>query len=225
MIRILLVIACLLGATCAFTTVAVSQRADLRVFETDKATESKEEAEDKLKASGVEKFLSKKFPTFSKLLLNDEMRKAINEGNTTIFAPTEAAFEDLGERKIKQIKDPRNNEIQQKMGLYHLVSGQSITPIELKTEDWTKGRPKDGSLPNTLIAGVVTMGGEVPVGRSKSGGFLGFGAKEDGGIVIGPNSKIIQSYQVQGSMVHEMDGLVSPDVLWRYCDQLRIPGF
>lgn len=71
----------------------------------------------------------------------------------------------------------------------------------------------------------MTLGGEVPVGRSKSGGFLGWGAKEDGGVVVGPEAKIIQSFKVEDCIVHEMDALVSPEILWRYCDQLRIPGF
>jgi hypothetical protein len=63
------------------------------------------------------------------------------------------------------------------------------------------------------------------VGRSKSGGFWGYGAKEDGDIVIGPEAKIVQSFNVESCVVHEMDALVSPLALWRYCDQLRIPGF
>lgn len=225
MIQTLLLLVCLSGSSFAFAPSAfVSPRADLSLYETERAAESTE-SDENLKAGGMENFLNKKFPSFSKLLLNDEMIKAINEGKTTILVPNDLAFEQLGEKKIKQINDPRNDEIRQKMGSYHVVSGKSITAVELRTEDWTKGRPKDGSKPNTLIAGVVTMSGEVPVGRSKSGGFLGFGAKEDGDIVIGPNSRIVQSYIVQESMVHEMDGLVSPDVLWRYCDQLRIPGF
>ena len=78
---------------------------------------------------------------------------------------------------------------------------------------------------DTLIAGLKSLSGEVPVGRSKSGGFLGFGATEDGDIVVGPSAKIVQSFEVEGSFVHEVDALVSPLILWRYCDQLRIPGF
>lgn len=78
---------------------------------------------------------------------------------------------------------------------------------------------------DTLIAGIKTLSGEVPVGRSKSGGFLGLGATEDGDIVIGPSAKIVQSFNVEGSFVHEVDDLISPQILWRYCDQLRIPGF
>jgi uncharacterized surface protein with fasciclin (FAS1) repeats len=172
----------------------------------------------------LDAFLEKKYPSFYRLV-NDDMIKAIKEGQVTIFAPNEAAFEALGEKKAAQIEDPRNLEIREKMGSYHVVAGESISAVELRTEDWTRGRPKDGSPPNTLIAGVKTLSGEVPVGRSKSGGFLGWGAKEDGDIVIGPGAKIVQSFNVEGSIVHEVDALISPLILWRYCDQLRIPGF
>jgi len=190
-----------------------------RLRETENETQDEEELKE------VELFLNKRYPSFSKILLNDDVRKAINDGKSTIFVPNEAAFERLDEKKRSQITDPRNEEIREKMGSYHLLPGQTISAIELKTEDWTKGRPKDGSKPNTLIAGIVTLSGEVPVGRSKSGGFLGFGAKEDGDIVVGPKAKIVQSFNVQDSMIHEMDGFISPQVLWRYMDQLRIPGF
>jgi uncharacterized surface protein with fasciclin (FAS1) repeats len=188
-------------------------------------TESSSEDIKDVQNPKVEVFLEKKFPSFHKLILNDECRKAIAEGAVTIFAPNEAAFLALGERKLAQIEDPRNAETRERMGSYHVLPAQAISAIELRTEDWSRGRPKDGSLPNTLIAGVVTISGEVPVGRSKSGGFLGFGAKEDGDIVIGPEAKIVQSFNVQDCIVHEMNALISPVILWRYCDQLRIPGF
>ena len=43
-----------------------------------------------------------------------------------------------------------------------------------------------------------------------------------GDIVIGPEAKIVQSFNVEGSFVHEVSDLISPSLLWRYCDQLRI---
>lgn len=43
-----------------------------------------------------------------------------------------------------------------------------------------------------------------------------------GDIVIGPEAKIVKSFNVDGSFVHEVDDLISPALLWRYCDQLRI---
>jgi len=210
------------GGTQAFTTGFRNPRvATVRMFETESAPEDSTSDED---LAEVEVFLNKKFPSFTSVLLNDAMRKSINEGTATLFVPNEAAIEALGEEKMAQIMDPRNEEIREKMGSYHVISGESISAMELKTEDWTK-RPKDGSKPNTLIAGIKTLSGEVSVGRSKSGGFFGFGAKEDGDIVIGPRAKIVQSFAVQDCIVHEMNDIVSPDVLWRYCDQLRLPGF
>ena len=221
MIRALFLSVLFLTGTFAFMGVGSHPRKALntRLRETENETQDGEELKE------VELFLNKRYPSFSKILLNDDVRKAINDGKSTIFVPNEAAFERLDEKKRSQITDPRNEEIREKMGSYHLLPGQTISAIELKTEDWTKGRPKDGSKPNTLIAGIVTLSGEVPVGRSKSGGFLGFGAKEDGDIVVGPKAKIVQSFNVQDSMIHEMDGFISPQVLWRYMDQLRIPGF
>ena len=221
MIRALFLSVLFLTGTFAFMGVGSHPRKALntRLRETENETQDEEELKE------VELFLNKRYPSFSKILLNDDVRKAINDGKSTIFVPNEAAFERLDEKKRSQITDPRNEEIREKMGSYHLLPGQTISAIELKTEDWTKGRPKDGSKPNTLIAGIVTLSGEVPVGRSKSGGFLGFGAKEDGDIVVGPKAKIVQSFNVQDSMIHEMDGFIFPQVLWRYMDQLRIPGF
>lgn len=175
-------------------------------------------------SSKLDAFLAKKYPSFH-ALMNDDMKKAIIKGPVTLFVFNEAAFEALGEKKRTQIEDPRNSEIREKMGSYHMIAGEAVSAIELKTEDWTKGKPKDGTPPNTVVASIVTLSGEVPVGRSKSGGFLGFGAKEDGDIVIGPGAKIVQSFNVEGSFVHEVDALISPLILWRYCDQLRIPGF
>lgn len=169
----------------------------------------------------LDAFLEKKYPGFYNLM-NEEMMKTIKQGPCTIFVPNAAAFEDLGDKKRGQLEDPRNLEIREKIGSYHIIPSEAIDAITLRTEDWSKGRPKDGSKPNTMIAGFKTLSGEVPVGRSKSGGFLGFGAKEDGDIVIGPEAKIVQSFNVEGSFVHEVSGLISPLLLWRYCDQLRI---
>ena len=129
----------------------------------------------------LDSFLEKKYPSFYKLI-NDDMTKAIKQGSVTIFVPNEAAFQGLGDKKTSQIEDPRNLEIREKMGSYHIIAEESIDAMTLRTEDWSKGKPADGSRPNTMIAGFKTLSGEVPVGRSKSGGFLGFGGKEDGTI-------------------------------------------
>lgn len=175
----------------------------------------------------IEKFLSKKFPDFYNLLCkNDSIWKTLDEcPSYTLFAPNAQAFEALGEKKRLQLEDPRNLETAQKMGLYHVIPSEAVTNQRLLTEDWTGPKPKDGSPRPIKVGGIQTMGGVVSVGRSKSGGFLGFGAKEDGVAVVGSNARIIQSYilgEKQECIVHEMDGLISPELLWRYCDQLRI---
>lgn len=189
-----------------------------------------ETAEESSTNSKVIRFLESKYPTFYKLLVRDNetfLKTLFESAEHTIFVPNEAAMEALGAKKLQQMMDPRNEEIAQKMGLHHIVPGKALSATELRTEDWSRGRPKDGSRPPSLIAAIVTLAGEVPVGRSKSGGFLGttLGAKEDGDIIIGPEGQIVQSFQVEQCLVHEMDALISPLQLWRYADQLRIPGF
>ena len=147
------------------------------------ASESSEADSEEEERPKLDAFLEKKYPSFYNLI-NDDMAKAkaIKQGSVTIFAPNEAAFEGLGEKKRSQIEDPRNLEIREKTGSYHIIPDDSIDAITLRTEDWSKGKPADGSRPNTMIAGFKTISGEVPVGRSMSGGFLGFGGKEDGTI-------------------------------------------
>ena len=71
--------------------------------------------------------------------------------------------------------------------------------------------------------GVVTIGGVVDVGRSRTGGFMGIGGQEDGGVLVN-GAKMIQTLEVEKALIHEMDALISPEILWRYVDQLRIPG-
>jgi hypothetical protein len=72
--------------------------------------------------------------------------------------------------------------------------------------------------------GVITQGGEVPVGRSVTGGMFGMGGKEDGGVTINNGAKVVQSVPLGKGVLHEVDALTSPSILWRYMDQLRIPG-
>ena len=232
----------------------------IRLFETSSSAdistaESKDEQDttpptaagsQQLDRSKLDLFLSKKYPKFYKTLMNDEMKKVIatassgdketgsGGGRCTVFVPNAEAFEDLGSKKLQQLDDPRNIEIREKMGSYHVIATESVSAVELLTEDWTKVKPGKNKKPNTVIASIITMSGEVPVGRSSNslqgiGGLLGFMTKEgdggDGDIVIGPDAKIVQSFIVDGNYVHEVDSLISPLILWRYCDQLRIPGF
>jgi uncharacterized surface protein with fasciclin (FAS1) repeats len=159
-------------------------------------------------SSAVGEFISSKYPTFDTIVKsNDALWKALGESTEgfTIFVPSEEAMSALGETKVGQLQDLRNIETAEKIGMYHAIS-------ELVTVD-------------QLFAsgGVVTLGGEVPVGRSTTGGMFGFGGKEDGGILI-QNAKIVQTWEVSTGLIHEVDALISPQILWRYVDQLRIPG-
>ena len=151
------------------------------------------------------------------------------ETGMTLFAPNTQAFENLGAKKLQQLEDERNQETAEKMAAYHVIPNEAVAATRLSTEDWTVGRPKDGSKPAFTVEGIETAGGIVPVGRSKDEGLWGTGwfAKEDGGAVVGPNARILRSYIIgkQNCIVHEMDGFISPELLWRYLDQLRIPGF
>jgi len=127
----------------------------------------------------------------------------------TIFAPNEAAFIDLGEKKLDQLGDVRNDEVTEKIASYHVIL-EPVTADELFNS-----------------GGVVTEGGEVPAERSISGGFFGVGGKEDGGVTLN-GAKVVQSFQFADAtitgIVHEVDAFVSPSIMWRYVDQLRIPG-
>ncbi len=69
----------------------------------------------------------------------------------------------------------------------------------------------------------ILLQGDLPVGKTKKGGFLGFGGEEDGGVTVN-GARILESFEVTNCVVHEVDDLVHPKLLWRYMDQLRIPG-
>lgn len=195
-----------------------------------------EEDEDYI-ALQAEKLLKRDYPSFHSLISKtDNIWTTLSELSTdfTLFVPNEDAFKDLGSKRLMQLKDERNLETAQKMGLYHVVATDVLTPAQLQTEDWTVPKPKDGSPRPITIGGVITMAGKVPIGRRKVGGFLGWGAKDEGNdVVIGPTARIVRSIKIAGRkgcsnagscIVHEMDALVSPEILWRYCDQLTIPG-
>mmetsp|Transcript_51963 Transcript_51963/g.60728 ORF Transcript_51963/g.60728 Transcript_51963/m.60728 type:complete len:239 (-) Transcript_51963:124-840(-) len=185
--------------------------------------------------SELETFLTEKYPAFHTLVKgNQDVWKTIKDtaigdgeeiprGGFTVFAPNAKAFENLKGKKNKQLADPRNIETVEKIGAYHFISEEAVSAERLRREDWTKPKTADGN-PVLKVGGIMTLGGEIPVGRSKSGGFIGFGAKEGDGIVVGnDNAEIIESFTVGNCIVHEVDALVSPVILWRYCDQLRIP--
>jgi hypothetical protein len=174
--------------------------------------------------SSLDTFLSTKYPDFYSILnQNDEVAKVLNaQGAITVFAPTAEAFENLGEKRRAQLVDPRNLETVEKIGAYHIVEGEVVPATSLFQEDWTVPRTEKGN-PQLSYQGVKSMGGAIAVSRSKSGGFLGLFKEEDGGVIIGPEAKIVRSFTVgKTAIVHEVNALVSPELLWRFTDQVRI---
>ena len=185
------------------------------------------ESEAPYERSNLDKFLSAKYPAFYTLLsLDDEILKLLQDTKSiTVFVPNQQAFDTLDEKKQSQLTDPRNLETVQKICAFHIIPDKAVPATRLFQEDWTVPKTKDGK-PELPFCGVMTMGGEVAVSRSKSGGVLGLTNKEDGGIIIGSDAKIVKSFNVGATaVVHEVNGLVSPVLLWRFMNQLRIPGF
>lgn len=108
--------------------------------------------------SEIELYLAENFPSFYNLLLVNavDVLKALRNPNTvfTIFAANDHAFERLGDRKLQQLRDPRNLETTNKIAAYHVVTddGQAVTADMIL--DF-----------NTNIGGVVTLaGGTYPMG-------------------------------------------------------------
>ena len=155
----------------------------------------------------VEDCLNDEFPSFAALVFqNEELWRGLRDGSGyTVLAPNEAAFAKLDDKRQNQLKDPRNGEVVEQIGAYHVISD----PVS-----------KDDLYESS---GVVTAGGRIDVGRSVVGGFMGIGGKEDGGVTVN-GARIISSKQIGECVIHEMDDFAHPKVLDRYFDQLRIPG-
>lgn len=157
----------------------------------------------------IEAYLNERYPAFMTVLSrNEKACKVLRESGTvgfTVFAPNDQAIMALGESKVAALGDVRNTETIEKIGAYHIIS----EPV------------RADALFNA--GGVVTMGGDVMIDRSVSGGFFGVGGKEDGGVTVN-GANVLSSTDVGSGVVHEMDGFISPALLWRYIDQLRIPG-
>ena len=155
----------------------------------------------------VEACLNDEFPSFAALVFqNEELWRGLRDGSGyTVLAPNEAAFNKLEDKRRAQLKDPRNGEVVEQIGAYHVISD----PVS-----------KDDLYESS---GVVTAGGRIDVGRSVVGGFMGIGGKEDGGVTVN-GAKIVSSKAKGECIIHEMDDFAHPKVLDRYFDQLRIPG-
>lgn len=180
----------------------------------------------------VETYLNANHPIFVQALLskNDKVWKSIRAdgAQSTIFAPTDQVFVELGEKVSRlcrlalillfaarslsvwyqrrtQFGDERNRETVEKIAAYHVIN-EPVTADELFAS-----------------GGVITLGGEIPVERTTTGGMFGLGGKEDGGVTIN-GAKVTETTNIGDCIIHSVDKVVSPNVLWRYMDQLRIPG-
>ena len=160
----------------------------------------------------IRDFLQQYYPGFFSILdMNEEVWKAIGdtaddaEVGFTVFAPTNEALQALGAEKEAQLFDERNRETTEKIAAYHVI-GEPVSAEALFN-----------------AGGVLTVGGEVPIERSISGGLFGIGGQEDGSVTLN-GAKVLRTANVGNGLVHEVDSLVSPSIMWRYMDQLRIPG-
>ena len=80
---------------------------------------------------------------------NEELWRGLRDGSGyTVLAPNEAAFNKLEDKRRSQLKDPRNGEVVEQIGAYHVISD----PVS-----------KDDLYESS---GVVTAGGRIDVGRS-----------------------------------------------------------
>jgi uncharacterized surface protein with fasciclin (FAS1) repeats len=169
----------------------------------------------------IQSYLQTNYPLFETLLLSkipniySILKESDAANGYTIFVPSNAVMENIDSKRKLQISDPRNAETTEKLASYHVIPNGKVTQERLKREDWTV--PKIDGVAALSIGGVLTLGGELRVGRSKSGGVFGFGAKEDGGVVIGNNdAKVVKSTNVgEKGVVHEVDGFVAPELIWR----------
>jgi uncharacterized surface protein with fasciclin (FAS1) repeats len=156
----------------------------------------------------VQNFINENYPSFDRLILskNQNVWKKLSDAESfTIFCPTDSVFTNLPEKRLQQLKDVRNLETVEKMAEFHCVN-EPVTAEELFNS-----------------GGVITLGGVVDVKPSVSGGFFGIGGTEDGGVTVN-SGKVTKTVPIGSCILHEVDALVSPELLWRFCDQLRIPG-
>ena len=144
----------------------------------------------------VEQFLDTNTRAFYEVIMkkNDDVWKKLRDSpvGVTIFAPTDEAMQNLGDKKLNQLADVRNEEALMKMGAFHAVN-EPVGAEELFDS-----------------AGVIPIAGEaIPVERGITGGIFGVGGKEDGSVTVG-GAKVLDSIVVGESIIHVTDALVSP---------------
>lgn len=177
----------------------------------------------------VEEYLAERYPMFTNMILRKNenlwkklLQNAVSEnGGFTIFVLTDRYLTQnviTSEKIMNQLQDQRNLETIEKISLYHTIN-EIVSYEQL-----------------CYAGGIQTMGGVVPIEEKGNGnGFFGlFGNNKkrtnlqddevDAPITI--NGANIIRYYIIGNecSVFEMDNFLSPKLLWRFMDQLRIPG-
>ena len=130
-----------------------------------------------------------------------------DEQKYTIFVPSSQAFAKLEGSINSKLLDPRNVEVVEKIVAYHFIEGEKLIQADIFD-----------------AAGLITKGGDVKILPSTSGGFMGLGAKPDGGITVN-GAKIVNTIELDSNtIIHEIDALMNPYLLYRFLDAVKLPG-
>jgi uncharacterized surface protein with fasciclin (FAS1) repeats len=146
-------------------------------------------------------FLQENYPIFYSILQkNDDVWKAIGEDDADKGEIGFTIFA-VSDASLQQLGDKKASQL---MDPRNLETTQRIAGYHVLSETVTAEQLFN-------CGAVVTSSGEIPVDQ------------EDGGVLIN-KAKATQTWQVGTGLVHEVEGLVCPNIMWRYMDQLRIPG-
>ena len=103
------------------------------------------------------------------------------EGPFTVFAPTNAAFEKLGDEQVQSLLEPENRDQLTKVLTYHVVAG-TLTAADLS----------DGQKLETVAGETLTV-------------------KVDGDtVMIGDASVVQPDVEASNGVVHVIDGVLTP---------------
>jgi uncharacterized surface protein with fasciclin (FAS1) repeats len=103
------------------------------------------------------------------------------EGPFTVFAPTNAAFEKLGDEQVQSLLEPENRDQLTKVLTYHVVPG-TLTAADLS----------DGQTLETVAGETLTV-------------------KVDGGTVMVDDASVVQpDVEASNGVVHVIDGVLTP---------------
>lgn len=103
------------------------------------------------------------------------------DGPFTVFAPTNAAFKDLGDEQVQSLLEPENRDQLTQVLTYHVVPG-TLTAADLS----------DGQKLETVAGETLTV-------------------KVDGGTVMVDDASVVQpDVEASNGVVHVIDGVLTP---------------